>query len=71
MRANPFREPLEGMVLKIETFLGPEMAPYGRKKVSIFRAHPFPMALEMAGHKKAQKVGKQYGQISYHHFHIL
>ncbi len=26
MLANPFRWPLEGLALKIETFLGPEMA---------------------------------------------
>ncbi len=26
MGANPFRGPLEGWALKIETFLGPEMA---------------------------------------------
>jgi hypothetical protein len=36
----------KGWALKIETFLGPEMArakrlPFGPKKVEIFRAHPF------------------------------
>ncbi len=46
MRENPFWEPLEGVALKIETFLGPEMAtskvsPIWAQKVKIIRAHPF------------------------------
>jgi hypothetical protein len=46
MRANPFRGQLDGVGLKIKTFLGPEMATSqssanGTKKVEIFRAYPF------------------------------
>jgi hypothetical protein len=48
MRANPFRWPfLEGVGPEIAT--GEASAPFGPKKVEIFRAHPLPMALEIDG----------------------
>jgi hypothetical protein len=45
-KINDYKGPWKRWSLKIETFLGPEMAtrepePSGPKKVEIFRAHPF------------------------------
>ncbi len=57
VRANPFRGPMEGVSSENRDIFGPwngnerSERHMGAKK-SIIRAHPFPMALEMAGPKK-------------------